>query len=1126
MNGDTVVSFPDASARASGAAAATVAVLALAAAVSPVAFAGPVTEVHDFATGPQGWFSYPPEAVTTSAETGELCSAVGAHTGNPWDVAVQHDAVTFDRDATYVVEFDAHASRAVTVPVQGGPGYPAAFGGSVELDGSATPEHVELTFSPSAWPTGEGSPVADDWTTTTGNVSFQLGNQGEPYELCIDDLSITPLGTNLIPNGDFASGTTDPWFVAGDLGTADVSSGALVVPVPAGSGIYAGVGFNGLAIEEGTSYTLTFDVSASEERTIRAIVGENGGSYGTVLDRTVPVTTEPTTVSHTFTATDSYPATTTPGGPFEGQLAFQVGGRGGDWTFTLDDVSLVESLTPPPPYEPETGPRVRVNQVGYLPAGPKQATLVTDATEPVVWQVRTVSGGVLAEGDTVPAGVEPSSGLNVHTIDFGALTTEHEGLVLTADGETSRPFDIDPDLYQQLRYDALNFFYLMRSGVEIDASINADYARPAGHVDVAPNQGDGAVTCLTAADEGAGWAYGDWTCPEGYALDVRGGWYDAGDHGKYVVNGGIAAAQLLSTYERSLHAGTAEPGALADGTLAVPESANGVPDVLDEARWELEFLLSMQVPADGGEYAGMAHHKIHDVGWTGLPLLPSQDPQERRLARPSTAATLNLAAAAAQGARLFADHDPDFAAELLDAARTAWDAAQAHPAVLAPDAAGNNGGGAYSDGTVTDEFYWAAAELFLTTGEDAFAEHVLASPHATGDVFGPGGMNWGSTAGLGRLDLATVPNDLPSRDAIRQSVIDAADAYVATQDAQAWGSTYVRPDGLYEWGSNSMVLNTTVVVATAFDLTGDETYRRSALEAVDYLLGRNALNMSYVSGYGEVSAQHQHNRWFPLSVPGVSPDGSLAGGPNSTTGTWDPTMQAAFAGGCAPSMCYLDELGSWASNEVAINWNSVLSWVASFVADQGDGSADASTPVRVTQQPADATVAPGASATFTAAADGVPAPTVRWQVQRPGARWADVPGATSTTLTVTAALADHGTLYRAVFTNASGSEATDVARLAVVATERLAVRLSSPALRAGGHVTVAVRGAAAREVVQVRLGDELLETRAVRKDGTVSISVHVPRHTDPGAYTVTVRGTSSGREGSATLQVLPAPRRS
>ena len=164
---------------------------------------------------------------------------------------------------------------------------------------------------------------------------------------------------------------------------------------------------------------------------------------------------------------------------------------------------------------------------------------------------------------------------------------------------------------------------------------------------------------------------------------MRGGWYDAGDHGKYVVNGGIATYQLLNTFERTKTAATAAGGAaLGDGTLRVPERGNGVPDILDEARWELEFLLRMQVPA-GKPLAGMAHHKIHDQNWTGLPLHPQDDPQPRELHPPSTAATLNLAATAAQCARLFAPYDAAFATRCGTAAKTAYAAAKAHPAVYA-----------------------------------------------------------------------------------------------------------------------------------------------------------------------------------------------------------------------------------------------------------------------------------------------------------------------------------------------------------------------------------------------------------------------------------------------------------
>ena len=491
-------------------------------------------------------------------------------------------------------------------------------------------------------------------------------------------------------------------------------------------------------------------------------------------------------------------------------------------------------------------------------------------------------------------------------------------------------------------------------------------------------------------------------------------------------------AQLLGTYERTLTAASATPGALGDGTLDVPEHGNDVPDVLDEARWELEWMLQMIAPS--GEYAGMVHHKIHDEGWTGLPLLPAADPQKRSLARPSTAATLNVAAVAAQGARLFREHDPAFADSLLATARSTWAAALAHPAVYAPAAAGSDGGGPYDDSNVADEFYWAAAELFLTTGEDAFEQFVLTSPQHTADIFTPDGFSWGSVAALGRIDLATVPSDLPGLDAVKASVVAGADGYVAGQAAHAFGSVYSPPSGQYAWGSSSSVTNNLVVVGVAYDLTGDQKYSRSVLEGMDYLLGRNGLNQSFVTGWGEVASHQQHSRWFAHSLDPALPEpppGSLAGGPNSFTGTWDPTMQSTFTQGCAPAMCYLDVISSWASNEITINWNSSMSWVASFVADLGSGAPAQVAPV-VTEQPVPVRAKLGSTVTFTTAATGNPEPTVRWQVRWFGGPWVTVPGATSTTLSVRATPLRVGTEYRAVFTNEVGTTATNPARLTIV----------------------------------------------------------------------------------------------
>ncbi|MEU4690606.1 glycoside hydrolase family 9 protein [Actinoplanes sp. NPDC023714] len=538
---------------------------------------------------------------------------------------------------------------------------------------------------------------------------------------------------------------------------------------------------------------------------------------------------------------------------------------------------------------------IAVNQVGYLSSGPKRATLVTDAVAALPWRLADGAGRTVASGTTEPRGVDVSSGQNVHTIDFGACEQAGAGFTVTAGGATSRPFAIGADLYGPLRADALKFYYCQRSGIEIREDLRPGYGRPAGHLD------DRDVPCGPGAGD--------------YRLDVRGGWYDAGDQGKYVVNGGITVWQLLHAFEHRR--------GLDELVLDLPESGNGVPDLLNEVRWELDFLLRMQAPG------GLVHHKMHDEQWTPLPTLPHLDPQPRLLRPVSTAATLNLAAVAAQGARIFHKYDADYAERLLTAARTAFAAAGANPSLYAP-AEDTIGGGPYNDDDVRDEFYWAAAELFLTTGEQRFADAVLASPLHTADVFGPYAFDWAATAAAARLALAFT--DLPG---VRASVIAGADRYLDIQKAHPYAVAYAPPGNHWDWGSSSMVLNNLVVVATAYDLTGDTRYRDGVLEGFDYILGRNALNLSYVTGYGTDFAKNQHSRWYAHQIdPALPhpPDGTLAGGPNS--GLQDEVAQAKLSGRVG-QFCYIDDIQSWSTNELAINWNAALAWTAAFAAEHG-----------------------------------------------------------------------------------------------------------------------------------------------------------------------------------------------
>ncbi|MFG1704985.1 glycoside hydrolase family 9 protein [Nonomuraea sp. M3C6] len=710
-------------------------------------------------------------------------------------------------------------------------------------------------------------------------------------------------GPEQIVNGTFDAGTA-PWWGTGNV-TLAVNEGRLCADIPGGTVNPWDViiGQNDIQLVAGDTYAYGFGASTTPAKVGRALVQLPVDPYTQYLSAAPELSVSGNDYSYTFTAPVSLP---------NAQVAFQLGGSAEPWRFCLDDVSL-KGGAEPEVYEPDTGPRVRVNMVGYLPTGPKKATVVTTATTALDWELKNAGKQTVARGKTTPRGVDASSGQNTHTLDFGSYRKQGKGYTLTADGETSRPFDIAADLYDVLPIDALKFYYTQRSGIEILDSLRPGYARPAGHVGVAPNQGDVSVPCQPGVCD--------------YSLNVKGGWYDAGDHGKYVVNGGISVYQLMATYER-------DKAAFKDRQLNIPESGNGKPDILDEARWEQEFLLSMQVP-EGKPFAGMAHHKIHDQNWTGLPLLPHLDPQLRELHPTSTAATLNLAATAAQAARLFAPYDAEFAARNLKAARKAWVAAKANPARYA-DPNDGIGGGAYNDNDVSDEFYWAAAELFITTGEKEFKDFVLASPHHTGDIWRDRGFDWGNTAQLGRLDLATVPNALPDRARVRQSVLEGAEKYLAIQKAHPYGLAYNPPD--FDWGSNNLVLNNLVVLATAYDLTGQEKYQAAVREGMDYLLGRNALNQSYVTGYGEVASKNQHSRWYSHQLDPALPNppkGSLAGGPNSSI--QDPLAQRLLQG-CKPQFCYIDDIESWSTNELTINWNSPLAWVSAFLADKSERS--------------------------------------------------------------------------------------------------------------------------------------------------------------------------------------------
>ena len=756
---------------------------------------------------------------------------------------------------------------------------------------------------------------------------------------------------------DFDDGVGLPWHIcesaAGEMEFAITDGAYMITIVNPGGAANGGEDrwdcqfrHRGLTIQSGCTYEVAYDITASNNCTYYTKIGDmsepfaedwHGNPDDSQYDAYWGV--QSLTANQTVSFQGTFTATRTA----EVEWAFHIGGDSvpAGTVFTFDHMSLICVDNDTYDYVAEeewTRAEIVTNQVGYFTNCAKRATLISDETESVSFSVLDTDGNEIYTGMSLYMGIDDDSGDCVHILDFSEITESGVYILQAGDAESRELTIGGTETYSGLLYDSLNYFYQNRSGIEIESqyitSGDADaLARTAGHASD--------VARITT----------DWDDlnSNGGTQDVTGGWYDAGDHGKYVVNGGISLWMMQNQYERALKNGT--EAAYADGTMQIPENGNGYPDLLDEARWEMEWMLCMIV--QDGEYKGMAYHKVHDIKWTALGLSPADDTEERILKPPTTCATLNLAACAAQAARLWAEIDPEFAETCLNAAQNAYAAALAHPDLYAP-LDQSIGGGAYGDDDATDEFYWAACELYLTTGETEYLEEIEASVYALSvpttlsggeDVDTPGSFDWGNTAALGTLSLAIGETSFTEK--ATDAICAAADVHLEREEKQGYGQpfaqstlSYADSDTGYVWGSNSFVADNAVILAYAYDLTDEQKYLDGVVSAVNYLLGNNPMDISYVTGYGVHAAENPHHRYWANQISDEfpsAPAGVLVGGPNS--GMQDPWVQGSgwVKGEIAPAKCYMDNIEAWSVNECTINWNAPLAWLTGFVCDENGG---------------------------------------------------------------------------------------------------------------------------------------------------------------------------------------------
>lgn len=532
--------------------------------------------------------------------------------------------------------------------------------------------------------------------------------------------------------------------------------------------------------------------------------------------------------------------------------------------------------------------QIFLNQVGYLPPAAKILWTTETADS---FRIESLTGqNVVFRGPLVPTGqTDPATGLNLAYGDFSALQTPGLFRAIISGNLASDTIKIAADVYLPLLNGSLKMFYFQRCGMLLQGSNAGPYYHPECHT-------------LDATFHGT-------SGHSGFKI-TTGGWHDAGDFGKYVVNAAVSVGTLLMAREWF-------PESLNGDDLNIPESGNGVPDVLDECRYELEWMLTMQ-GTDGGVF-----HKLTPELFAPF-MMPQYDQSPRFIYQKSSTATAGFAAVMARAARLYAEFDAGFAAACLNAASAAWGYLMANPSIVPPGGFHNPPGtntGEYGDGDDRDERLWAAIELFETTGDAAYLNYFLNHYAALGLITGE--MFWANvktTALLAYLKSSRIPENDPVKVLIRNSLLVTSQSLISNGGDNGFG--VVLEPGDYYWGSNSIVLNRTMLLVMDYLENQNPQNLAWASRQLDYLLGCNAHGLSFVTGFGQHYPMHPHHRASQCDPVAEPVPGMLVGGPDEYLD--DPVLQGLFNSATPPALCYADDVGSYASNEIAINWNAPL----------------------------------------------------------------------------------------------------------------------------------------------------------------------------------------------------------
>ena len=537
---------------------------------------------------------------------------------------------------------------------------------------------------------------------------------------------------------------------------------------------------------------------------------------------------------------------------------------------------------------------VYINQEGYPPNSSKYVFVNQVADS---FFIRNSSTNQILFGEQLHlfAVNDPATGFLLYRGDFSSLQLPGSYFIELKGGNTSKEFSVSDSIYKDIYRKSLKSFYYQRCGIDLLGPTALPYFRTKGHV-----------------------ADGFYHPSSGYTgfHSASRGWHDAGDYGKYIVNAGITVGTLLLAYEEF-------PNRFGQDNMNIYESGNGIPDILDELRFELEWMLKMQ-DSTGGVY-----HKLTRENFSGF-VMPSNDTGIRYIYEISSPSTGDFAAVMARAYRVFLPIDSVFAQICLSAAKSAWIYLMNHPNIVPPGGFQNPSGtttGLYGDGDDLDERLWASAELFISAGDSSYHSYYVNNYSQKGLINHQ--MSWPEVQVMAHLTYlrgSQIGIDAIIKNELRNSLLNHCQTLVNLRNSTGFHVAMNISD--YVWGSNSIPLNRAILLITGYEESNNILYLHAAMDQLHYVMGVNAHNLSFVTGTGSRSPMFPHHR--PSAADGIVEPipGLLVGGPDRHLS--DPVLQANFSSSTPPAICYIDDQESYASNEIAINWNAPLVFVTGY----------------------------------------------------------------------------------------------------------------------------------------------------------------------------------------------------